>query len=969
MLLLFARMYSYVYNKNEEEKNMAMQFEKQRYQDQCVDNIITVLKECDVYQNNFDNMSKAIDTRFKKSMRNRLDVLMETGTGKTFTYLKAIFEIHKHFNKNKFVIIVPRRAIKLGVIQNIELTKYYFFQEYGKYLSYINYPEEGLGKIEHDFLKTDDLTILITTHSAFNSDKNKINQSTERLFEHGSVWQGIREKQPIIIIDEPHLLKGSKTQKGLETLNDSLQIRFGATFPKDTKDEEQHLSNVVYALDSISAFNQYLVKRIAVDTIISDSEQSELKVTDTNKKSFTVMYAKNSIIFKETIFIGDDIGAKTGIKKYNTISATKINKGKVFLSDKSTLDMSTSYDVTDIEIRHMVKKTIENHFEKEEKFFEKGIKTLSLFFIPKIKDFRDSDNKSPRIKKIFEQEYRKQREVIFRDTKNKMYKQYLSKDISEDGMLQVHEGYFSGDKGKTKEDREADGVNMILNEKEKLLSFDTPLRFIFSVWALQEGWDNPNIFTICKLSSTSKDTSRRQQVGRGLRIAVNQKGHRFTHLFLNEDKDAFHEINTLDIVVSGKEKDFIEGIQNEIQEASFSLVGDTITLEKLEQLGFNDTERCFLFTILLQNGVIDPQRKIRSSLYEFLKHNKDNLKDKLAVLGISETRYQEMLDKFTENTYPVTDKNKLPQAVNIKPKQWESFKVLWETINKKATIVYKDIEEESIIEQVAELFNKESIEPVSIKIHKAIYNTQKDKIESIQEERLEEVSFFKVQTYSDFISYFMKDEKLPLHFLLKLFNKIDIQKIKCDPQKAKEHLLRILKETIHTSIINQVSYNFNETTIYPNKLQDKKGNAIQNINSTLLGKYHTLEAEPEHLLYDTICYDSDIEKELQKEPSNVNKQTITVFAKLPRISIPTPYKNYNPDFAYLIETKDCKKLFLVVETKGYKREGDIPIEEQNKIAYAKKFFEILQQQLPDIDIQYKTRISTQSLSDIIENKQ
>ena len=957
-----------------------MLFERQQYQTDCVNNIIQVLNNCDVRNNDFSNLSDAISklwqekkyTQFEfKKDKKRLDVLMETGTGKTFTYLKTIFEIHKQFGKKKFIIVVPRTAIKLGVIQNAKLTDNYFFNEYKKHLKYIDYPKDGLSKITHDFLKTDDLCILITTNSAFNSDKNKINQVTDKvspvLFKTGSVWEGIKKQDPIIIIDEPHLLKGTETQKGLDKLENSLQIRFGATFPTDKKDEQHHLSNVVYSLDSISAFRECLVKGITVHTLIGEGERGGLKLsfTQSNRKAFMVVYDINGVVYRKRIQLGEDIGTVTGLKSFSNIKATKINKDKVYLDNRTILESSKgSYELGEEEIRGMIKTTIEKHFEKEEKLFKKRIKTLSLFFIPKIADFR-GDN--PRIKTIFEEEYKEQRTKILANTQNEQYKQYLQKDFSEDRKLKVHEGYFSGDKVSQKDkkaglNKDDLGVNIILNEKEKLLSFDTPLRFIFSVWALQEGWDNPNIFTICKLADTKKDTSRRQQVGRGLRIAVNTEGNRLTYKKSEEKEAGFYDINTLDMVVSGKEKEFIQGIQQEIQKASFSLVGDALSLDFLKEKGLNDIESSLLFTVLLQNQIINNNGKIQSSISNFLKNNKN----KLVSLNLTDERYKEILKMFIDNRNLIRDGNKKLKKIKIKQHKWEEFKEIWEKINKKSKIVYQGIEQEDIIGNVSEKFNRENIEPKKITIYTKTYNAQKDTIENKEEEVLGEVDFFRTQKFNDFINYFVKEEKLLIPFVMKLLNQIDKQKIKNNPKKSKERLLTILQETIHGTILNQVSYQFSQTTIYPNELQNEKGDKESNIFYTLLGKDFE-EESPEHLLYDTICFDSQIEKEIQQnDPKKVDGKTITVFAKLPKISIPTPYKTYSPDFAYLIEKKGGKKLFLVVEAKGYENERDIPQEEQQKIEYAKKFFEALQKELPDMELKYKTRINGQGLSDIIK---
>ena len=880
-------------------------------------------------------------------------------------------------------------------MQNIKLTRDFFYQEYAKHLKFIDYPKEGLSKITHDFLSTDDLVVLLITNSAFNSEENKINQSSDKidptLFEVPTVWNAIQAINPIIIIDEPHLLKGSETQKGLDKLEGALQIRFGATFPKDKKDEAHHLSNVVYNLDSISSFRQYLVKGITVHTLIGDSEQGGLKVSsiESKAKTFTVVYDINQIVHKNKITIGEDIGAVTGLENYKGVSATKIKKDKdsktdkIYLTNQSILEMSKgAYELGDEEMRFMIKETIAKHFAKEERLFAKGIKALSLFFIPRINDFRENEqNPNPRIKSIFEAEYKMQRDIILQNTQNEEYKKYLAKDFNEEGKLQVHEGYFSGDKVSTKDkdaglNKEDLGVNLILNEKQKLLSLETPLRFIFSVWALQEGWDNPNVFTICKLADTAKDTSRRQQVGRGLRLAVNQHGIRQTYQKLDEKEHSFYEINTLDMVVSGREREFIHTIQQEIQQASYSLVGDAISLDKaldkLKDLGLSSGESNSILNTLKRKSIINNEGVILSSVYEFLKVNQQAVDETSEFNGdvkIPNQRYQEILKIFTDNRNLIKDgnKEKYKKKVVIRPNQWQQFKTLWEAISKKSKIVYKNIQELELVEKVAEEFNRQDIEPIKFKRLIQKYNAQSDQIENAEETQMGQIDFFKSQKFNDFLDFFVKKEKLPFGFMLKLLNKIDKQKIQNNPKKAQARLLEILKETIHGTILSGVSYQFMETSIYSNALQNEQGHNKAEIDHTLLGK-DFIEQDIQNNLYDTICYDSKIEVEIQQEDSQkVNGNTVTVFAKLPQISIPTPYKNYNPDFAYLIEKQDGKKLFLVVETKGYNNKDDIPKEEKQKINYAEKFFESLQQELKsqNIEVRYKMRINAQGLSEVL----
>ena len=650
-----------------------MKFTKQKYQLDCVNNILEVFKDYDNQANNkeqFLNHYKKVQEKKDFPIKNtveklQLDVLMETGTGKTFTYLNTIFELHKQHKLKKFIIIVPRKAIRQGVIQNIQLTESYFYHEYKQRITIYTYDgKQSLANIKSHYLKNlDELSVLVLTNSSFDKDTNILNQQTETLFESGSTIKAIQKLRPIIFIDEPHLLKGEKFQKNFKNF-DSICLRFGATFPKE---ENYKLANMIYSLDSISSFRQNLVKKICVSTIINNQDDIKFaKVSGQGKnKEVKVYYFENNQEKSTSIKLNDDIGLKINNDNWKGISCIKANQKKVFLSNGKEIELDKNYQLSEEEIRLMIAKTIDFHFEKEESLFNQGIKCLSLFFIPSIQDFR---GENPRIKNIFEEEYRKKRAEILQKVQNDEYKKFLERDFDNEGKLKVHEGYFSGDKG-TGEDKEIEGINLILNKKEELLSFNTPLRFIFSVWALQEGWDNPNIFSLCKLSSTKKEISRRQQVGRGLRIAVNQKGSRQSLDYLGNDERNFYNINSLDLVVSGQEKNFIEEIQKEIQDNSYSIFGDYLTLDTLKEKGLNDREAINLLPLLKDAKIISWEEEaekylIKGSIREYLETHKEELN------FLTEERLKGILKIFSdEPKNPVEDRNKSTYKVKIRQKK------------------------------------------------------------------------------------------------------------------------------------------------------------------------------------------------------------------------------------------------------------------------------------------------------------
>lgn len=632
-----------------------MIFEKQDYQQDCINNIINLLKDFDFKKHDANNLKEVFNnflkdkvSAFGLSDKLNIDILMETGTGKTFTYLNLIFEINKIYKQNKFIIFVPRKAILESVKQNIKLTKDYFYNQYKKHLkTYVYSDIKSLSAIVNHYIKNkEELSVLILTNSSIDKSANILNRNSESLFNTQSIFENIAELKPISIIDEPHLLKGEAFSKYFNKIK-TLYFRFGATFPKDS---DFSLSNVAYCLDSISAFRNYLVKQIRVHTIGRDNQSPFLLSTNTKIKQAIFSYFNFGIEKQTKIYIGEDLG-KLDLR-FKGISLNKISQDKVYLSSGEIIEKQKTYKLENNEITNLLNKAIDLHFEKEEKLFKDNIKALSLFFIPNIEDFR---GEKPFIKEEFERLYKQKRAKILKQDLSKEYRDYLEKDFDKDFNLKVHEGYFSGDI-KNKEDREADGVKMILEEKEKLLSFDYPLRFIFSVWALQEGWDNPNIFTLTKIASSSSDTSRHQQVGRGLRICVNNEGKRINHKYLNYNDNEFFDINYLDMLISGEERGFIEGLQREIIEASFTLGGDILDRDSLIKLGLNQRE-VDRFTIALEDlglAEFDEESdtfKIISPIYEGII-NDDKIKNLL------KDKFYRILEAFKEPT------NKHSQIIN-----------------------------------------------------------------------------------------------------------------------------------------------------------------------------------------------------------------------------------------------------------------------------------------------------------------
>ncbi|GAA6973286.1 DEAD/DEAH box helicase family protein [Helicobacter pylori] len=975
-----------------------MIFEKQDYQQECINNIITLLDGFDFKHHDALNLKDCLSQFHAaceipvKNLSGKLnvDILMETGTGKTFTYLNLIFALHKAYKQNKFIIFVPRKAILESVKQNIRLTKDYFYLEFKRHLK--TYTYEGVKSqsniINHYIKNQDELSVLLLTNSAIDKPENILNKNSENLFNTKSIFENIAGLKPISIIDEPHLLKGEAFGKYFGKIS-ALYFRFGATFAKE---KEHALSNVAFCLDSISAFRNYLVKQIRIHSVMQDVQSPFLLNADS--KSAKIAFYKAGILKQITLSKGEDLGKINA--SFNGVSLVKIAKDKAYLSDGTTLEKKSSYKLTQDEISTLLEKAIDLHFEKEAFLFDQNIKALSLFFIPQIEDFRQIDGKAhPFIKTEFERLYKFKRDsILARENLSSSYREYLKRDFDESGNLRVHQGYFSGDsvalnKGKkenSKENIEANDIKMILSEKEKLLSFETPLRFIFSVWALQEGWDSPNIFTLIKLANSTSETSRHQQVGRGLRIAVNEEGKHVTHGFLKGNDSAFYKINYLDMLVSGEEVGFMEGLQKEIEASSFISGGSTLDREDLAKLGLNERKINKFCDALEQLNAVEFDEtnnayKIIAPICETMQNNENKIKDFL-----SDEEYHAVLSAFkmaenpTNKRDQIINANQTPEKVKIRQNLAKEFKELWQTINAQSHISYQNIQKAKLIESIAKAFNESHVSVEVIKFESKRYDPKTNKIIT------EESSVLKAKNYAKDLQKeinallldFAKDESLPLKFMLELYNALNKEHFKNSPKKAFKLLKDIIKDKLHANLLSCVSYEFCQNAFFntafdkTDPLYFEDGSPKTEIEKHKLGKYKSVQTPSQNYLYDTIIYDSKIEEEVSKESvQKVEDRSIEVFAKLPKFKIPTPYKNYEPDFAYLLKDNKGAKIFFVCETKGYEKESNIPQDEKRKIEYAKIFFETLSENLKnakkEIRVVFATRINKQDLLNALKN--
>ncbi len=886
------------------------------------------------------------------------DILMETGTGKTFCFLECVYALHQNYHLSKFIVLVPSNAIKLGVLKSVEITREFFKSEYSVHL-------ESYEDIRSFILASNHkCCVLVMTFSAFNKEGNVINKScleNTNLFNGAkSYMQALASISPVVIMDEPHRFLGDKTKKYLEQLNALITLRFGATFKDDYK-------NLIYALDSKKAFDCALVKSISVASVGESNEYFlELKgvVKTQNDYEAAINYTNlenktQSVKVKKH----DNLGVLTQISALEDYIVENITKTEArFLNGFNLLlDQKEPFShLLEGEQEVMLKEAIKSHFEREEGLFKKGIKALCMVFISGVNSYLSENEKPAKLALLFEKLYQqKLEEVLKKDDLDENYRAYLER--TKDNIQKVHGGYFAKSK---KESDEAQVIALILKEKEKLLSFESDLRFIFSQWALQEGWDNPNVMTICKLAPSHSNITKLQQIGRGLRLAVNDKGERIT----KEHAD-FDFVNELVVIVPQVEGDFVEAIQQEISEHSLikqAFSGEELEksgivkkgyygalLETLEGLGFGEKTDDENFKLTLnQNEFLEKEpelEKLKNEKYLNLEKLKDFLKDRL----IGNSRVRNKNERKSEK-------------IKINKENFKKFETLWEGLNHQAQIAYV-IDSESLIDEIVKKINasfnvKSKI--VSVTTHKKVETMGNDaKTESFEQKSA------CVWSLHEFISALSNKVKLSFKSVAKVLGNIDENKfelIKKNEQESLRRLEELFLEIIYQNIKDKISYQMRETTIKNRKndaFYDEKGEIREFLDGSLgVDKYEIKNSSvQEKCLYENFMQvDSEIEKDTIEES---NDTKIIVFGKLPRVKIPIGLnQTYSPDFGYVVENND-KKVLLVVETKGVENENELREEEKRKISTAKKFFQALKKQ--GVNIEYKTKIKKDQLSALI----
>ncbi|WRF29831.1 type III restriction-modification system endonuclease [Helicobacter pylori] len=960
---------------------MKIKFKRLDYQEKCLNQILGVFKGVyfeeskediqrisnpvfeigaikDLLLENIENLrSKQKITQGSVGIIQSLncDILMETGTGKTFCFLECVYALHKNYHLSKFIVLAPSNAIKLGVLKSIEITREFFKSEYS------NTHLESYEDIERFILASNHkCCVLVMTDAAFRSEKkNTIHQScleNTNLFNGAkSYMQALASIRPIVIIDEPHKFLGDKTKEKLKEFNALITLRFGATFKDD-------YNNLIYALDSKKAFDCALVKSISVASV-GESDECFLELKGIEKGEAAINYTDLENKTKSVkVKKHDNLGVLTQISALEDYIVENITKTEVrFLNGFNLLlDQKEPFShLLEGEQEVMLKEAIKSHFEREEGLFKKGIKALCMVFISGVNSYLSENEQPAKLALLFEKLYQQKLEEVLKKPLDENYRAYLER--TKDNIQKVHGGYFA--KSKKKSD-EAQVIALILKEKEKLLSFDSDLRFIFSQWALQEGWDNPNVMTICKLAPSDSNITKLQQIGRGLRLAVNDKGERIT----KEHVD-FDFVNELVVIVPQVEGDFVGAIQQEISE--HSLIKQAFSAEELEKSGMvKKGYYGVLFETLEGLGfgekTGDENFKLTLNQNEFLKKEPEleKLKDEKYL---DFEKLKDFLKDRLVGHFRVRNKNeRKTEKIKINKENFKKFETLWESLNHQARIAYA-IDSESLIDEVVKKINasfKVNSKSVSVTTHKKVETMGNNaKTETFERENA------CVWSLHEFISALSNKVKLSFKSVAKVLENIDENKfneIKKNEQEGLKRLEDLFLEIIYQNIEDKISYQMRETTIKNRKndaFYDEKGEIREFLDGSLgADKYEIKNSSVrEKCLYENFMQvDSEIEKDTIEES---NDTKIIVFGKLPRVKIPIGLnQTYSPDFGYVVENND-KKVLLVVETKGVEHENELRDEEKRKISTAKKFFEALKKQ--GVNIEYKTKMNKDQLSALI----
>ena len=928
-----------------------------------------------------------------------LDIEMETGTGKTYVYIKTMFELNKRYGWSKFIVVVPSIAIREGVKKSFEIMQDHFMEHYGKKARFFVYNSANLNQLDN-FSQSSGINVMIINTQAFATSLKEDGKSKEAriIYDKRDEFASrrpidvIAANRPIIILDEPQKMgkEESATQKALKRFNPLFTLNYSATHAT------QH--NLVYVLDALDAYNKRLVKRIEVKGFEvknlrgTNSYLYLDKIVLSQKKppmaKIELEVQRSNGIKREPFVLGEGDNlyyTSKELEQYKegfTISHIDPYQNSVTFLNGEVIYVGNAYgDVTEKDIRRIqIRETILSHFEKEKENFDKNIKTLSLFFIDEVAKYRQYDEDGNELLgeygEIFEEEYNA---ILaqYRNIEDTAYQQYLNRmcmDVSE-----AHRGYFSIDKKGRAVDSEVkkgkefsddiSAYDLILKNKERLLSFNEPTRFIFSHSALREGWDNPNVFQICTLKHSSSTTGQRQEVGRGLRLCVNQQGNRMD---AESCGGSVHDINVLTVIASESYKDFVKGLQADIKAELYDRpklatieyftgaiipVGDTkVTLSK------DQAQEIWFY--LRSSGYVDKKNNVTDAYREDVKNNTlEEMPEEIKPMaeGIHKLVQAIFDEKVLEDMFKNAKETKPDNSLND---NWhkKEFQTLWKSINHKYAYVVDFKSDELIKKSIKHIDEKLFVSPL---MYTVTTGAQKDNMDANELERGDSFGGEKTKTQSlrhasgsqikyDLVGKIAVGTTLTRRTVVEILKGIapkQFAMFKTNPEEFITKVIKLIKEQKATMIVEHIQYNQIEGEYDSDIFTAEKG--------TL-----TLDraVKVDKSIQDYVMVDSKTEKDFANSLEGSNE--VCIYAKLPKgFAIPTPVGNYSPDWAIAFNEGSVKHIFFVAETKGTMETLSLKPIEQAKISCAKKLFN----EMSTANVKYHDVDSFQSLMNIMSS--
>lgn len=891
-----------------------------------------------------------------------LDIEMETGTGKTYVYIKTMFELNRRYGWCKFIVVVPSIAIREGVAKSFSMLEDHFMEHYGKKARWFVYNSSNLQQLDQ-FSQDSGISVMIINTQAFAASmkegaKNKesrIIYSKRDEFASRRPIDVIAANRPIIIMDEPQKMEGEATQTALKKFNPLFTLNYSATH------KTKH--DTIYALDAYDAYKERLVKRIQVQgfeikNLRGTSHYLYLDGIDLSPKHPPVarieLETRNAAgaIRREIkkFDVGDDLRAESGLAEYEGFTVTEINprgRGYVTFLNGTTISCGEVIGDSNEEAmqRVQIRETIRAHFEKEKELFNRGIKCLSLFFIDEVANYRQYDEEGNEVKgkfqRIFEEEYARlvNKYISVFDTD---YDKYLRRFRP----YETHRGYFSIDKKgrlvnsavKRGSDMSDDisAYDLILKNKERLLSFEEPTRFIFSHSALREGWDNPNVFQICTLRHSNSTTAKRQEVGRGLRLCVDKDGVRQDKQTLGDD---IHAINVLTVIANESYADFTSALQRETSEALRDRVtaasqdyflGRIVKDASGEQHKISLAEASTIIGYLYQNDYVDDDGRLTPTYISAAdKGELAPLPPKLQpisegvmklVAGIFNPK---VLDDMVEPVETTTPENNLNENFDN-----ERFQKMWNEINNKYVYTVHYDSNELIEKVVAALRAKLTV--TKLQYVKVTGTQDSDKVTEFGNTKTTTSELSDVSTSNvpyDLVGDIARGARLTRRSVVKILQGIDnkVLLFKNNPEEFIRNVVKTIREQKATMIVEHISYN---------RIAGKYDSSIF-VPERKLNINKVIEAQKHITPY--IAFDSDGERQFAEALEGATE--VQVYAKLPRkLKIPTPVGNYAPDWAIVFNDGTVRHVFFVAETKGSLDGMQLRGVEEAKTKCAQKLF-------------------------------